>query len=197
MYSYYSFGEKLKNIKALIYTKFFWKKARLIRLPVYVRNKKSITYDEGFTTGYNLRLEAGDDKKTIQIGKNVIIGDYCHIVGRQSLVIGDNVLIASRVFITDTSHGNYKNDKQNSNPEEAPNKRMLEYKNVKIGMNCWIGENVCILPGVNVGDGCIIGANSVVTKSFPANCILAGNPAKIIKEYDKKVQKWKVINNKI
>ena len=52
---------------------------------------------------------------------------------------------------------------------------------VIIGENCWIGRNVSIMKGVTIGDNCVIAANSVVTKSIPANCIAAGNPAKVVK----------------
>ena len=50
----------------------------------------------------------------------------------------------------------------------------------KIGRNVWIGDKATILPDVSIGNNCIIGANSVVTKSFPDNCVIAGNPAKIL-----------------
>lgn len=53
---------------------------------------------------------------------------------------------------------------------------------VIIGDNVWVGAGSCILPNVTIGNNCIIGANSVVTKSFPDNCVIAGNPAKIIKQ---------------
>lgn len=59
----------------------------------------------------------------------------------------------------------------------------LEYaKPIKIGNNVWIGGNVCVLPGVTIGDNVVIGAGSVVTKDIPANCLVAGNPGKIIKK---------------
>jgi acetyltransferase-like isoleucine patch superfamily enzyme len=55
---------------------------------------------------------------------------------------------------------------------------------VRIGKRVWIGENACILPGVSIGDGAVIGAGSVVTKDIPPNSIAAGNPAKVIRTID-------------
>ena len=60
---------------------------RLIRRPYFIRNKKNLVYGSGFTTGYNVRIEASADRKSIYIGKNVVIGDYCHIVGRNLSLI--------------------------------------------------------------------------------------------------------------
>lgn len=191
MYNYYSFYEKIRNLLSLVLTKLFWKNARLVRYPNFIRNKKNIKYGIGFTTGYNLRVEASDTHRSLFFGDNVVIGDYCHIVGRYRLNIGNNTLIASRVFITDTSHGIYNENEFVSSPNICPNERKLTYKEVIIGSNVWIGENVCILPGVTIGDGCIVGANSVVTKSFHENCVIVGNPAKCIKIYDEGDNKWK------
>lgn len=189
MYKNYSNLEKIKMGYALIMTKLFWKNARLIRRPNYIRNKRNIIYGKNLTTGYNLRISASFKKISIRIGDNVVLGDYCHIEGHKDIRIGSNVLIASRVFITDTSHGCYSGDFQDS-PSISPNTRKIYNRSVIIGNNVWIGENVSILPGVSIDDGVIIGANSVVTKSIPKNAIAVGNPARIIKIYDKKSEKW-------
>ena len=67
-------------------------------------------------------------------------------------------------------------------------------KPVTIGDGCWIGEKVCILPGVTIGKKCIVGAGSVVTKSIPNFSMAVGNPAKIIKHYDFDKHKWEKTN---
>lgn len=183
----YGFGEKAFMALALIYTKLFWRRARLIRLPVRIRGKKALYYGEGFTLGYSCRIEIHGElnRKKLVIGKNCIVGDYAHIAANHSMQIGDDVLMASRVYISDTSHGSYDGD-GDSSPGSLPNERPIVYKEVVIGNRVWIGENVSILPGVTIGDGVIIGANSVVTKDIPTCTIAAGCPAKVIKKWNGK-----------
>lgn len=180
---------KIRIIYSLILTKLFYKNARLIRQPFDIRGKKYIKIGEKFTTGVGCRLEAYPDgnKQVLKIGRNVQINDYVHIVAREKVTIEDNVLIASKVFITDLNHGEYTEEK-NFDINIIPQKRKLHSKPVKIQKNVWIGENVVILPGVEIGENSVIGAGSVVTKSFPKNVIIGGNPAKIIKKYEK--GKW-------
>lgn len=190
----YGLNEIFKNSISFVYTKIFYKGARLIRRPIYVRGKKFLQYDKGFTTGYSCRLEmfdtgVGGDKKLI-IGKNCKIGDYVHIAAGEKVNIGDNCLAASKIFISDINHGDYSGTFEYSSPDIPPDKRKIFTKPVSIGNNVWIGENVCILWGVKIGDNCIIGANSVVNKDIPKNSIVAGSPAKILKRYNINTNKW-------
>lgn len=189
----YGYQEIVSNVISLLYTKLFWKKARLIRLPFRVRGKKSFFYGKGFTTGYSCRIEIGGslENTKLTIGDNCVIGDYAHIVANESVAIGDNVLMASRVFISDTSHGSYKGDENDAPPDSSPNERVLFYASVAVGNNVWIGENACILPGVHIGNGCIVGSNAVVTKDVPDYSVVAGVPAFVIKHYSFIDRCWK------
>ncbi len=131
------------------------------------------------------------DAVVLIIGNNVQINDAVHIAAVENVEIGDNTLIASRVFISDHDHGCYTFLNSESNPEVPPIARPLMSAPVKIGCNVWIGENVCILSGVTIGDGAIVGAGSVVTKDIPAQSIAVGNPAKVIRLFDKSVGEWR------
>lgn len=188
-----------KSILYIIYTKLFFRKSRIVRLPIDIRGKKKIEFGNNLTTGKYCRIEAypkNGNEKTIILGDNIEINDFVHITGCQSVKIGDNVLIAGKVYISDTAHGNYSGVNEQSSPEITPNNRPLFYKSVEIKDNVWIGEGVSVLPGVIIGKGSIIGANSVVTKSIPDYCIAAGVPAKIIKKYNFETKKWEKTDKK-
>lgn len=186
----YTISEFLKSFYSWILTKLFFRSARLIRRPFYLRGKSSIKSYSGLTTGYNCRFDLpGKNQKTLFFGSKCQIGDNVHIVAHEKVVIGDNVLIASKVFISDTNHGLYNGDFQ-SQPDELPANRKLITNPVIIGSNVWLGENVVILAGVEIGSGAIIGSNSVVTKNIPINVIVAGVPAIIIKQWNEENQKW-------
>lgn len=112
-----------------------------------------------------------DDLENFQKG-----GCYFQAASDAYIRIGKGTFIAANVGIITANH-----DVQDL-------KKHMPGKDVNIGQNCWIGMNSTILPGVTLGDGTVVGAGSVVTKSFPnGHCVVAGNPAKIIKEilYDK------------
>ena len=189
----YSISEFISTVYALLLTKIFYPGARLIRRPVYMRGRKSLDYGVGLTIGHNCRFDLDGTKSTLKIGCGCEFGDNTHIVAYDKVEIGNNVLIASKVFISDTNHGNYKGNNQ-SLPSIPPRERELITYPVKIGNNVWIGENVVILPGVTIGDGCVVGANSVVNKDIQNNFIVAGTPAKVIKVWNDKEQSW-ISNN--
>lgn len=94
----------------------------------------------------------------------------CYIQGKNGIIIDDYSLFAPGVKIISANHS-----KDNLNDHDVD-------KPIKIGKNCWLGANSVILPGVELGDNVIVAAGSVVTKSFGANLILGGVPAKILKE---------------
>ena len=112
-----------------------------------------------------------DCGKNITIGKNVFINACCRFQDQGGITIGDNTLIGHNTTIITLNHDLSPNFRANITP-----------KPVVIGQKVWIGSDCTILPGVEIGDGAIIGAGSVVTKSVPENVVVAGNPAVIIKE---------------
>ncbi len=159
-------------------------KGFLVERPIYVYGEKYISIGKDFRSGPGFRIEALDEYRgqkfspSIEIGDNVVFHDNCHVGCINKISIGNEVLFASRVFITDHFHGDITaNDKTN-----APADRPLSSKGpVIIKDRVWVGEGVVILPGVTIGENAIIGANAVVNKDVPANSVVVGNPARLIK----------------
>jgi len=144
---------------------------------------------KGFSSGPGLIVELFGGESEVIIGKGVMVYHNFHVGAVESVTIGDRVLIASGVYISDHNHGNYSGDHQSS-PMVPPVKRELVSDSVKIGNDVWLGENVSVLPGVTIGDGSVIGAGSVVTKNIPDYVIAVGAPAKVIKYYDFDKEEW-------
>lgn len=188
LFGQYGAIEGIKTAWYYLLTRIVWPGARLIRRPIYVRGREHLTFCPGFTVGYGCRFDLAGEGKTLVIGRNCRMNDRVHIVAHESVVIGNDVLMASNIFISDTSHGAYGMD--GADPGSAPRNRKLVTKSVIIEDNVWIGEGVAILPGVRLGSGCIVGANAVVTKSFPKNTIIAGIPAKAIKRWNSELGGW-------
>lgn len=152
-----------------------------IMAPYSIYGQWNILIGDNFSAQRNLWLEAIDKHNDVMytpkiiIGKNVSLQNNCHIAAINSIIIGDNVLMGSNILITDHFHGKTTTDEL----QISPNSRNLYSKgDVSIGNNVWIGDNVVIMPNVKIGNGCIIGAGSIVTHSFDDNAVIAGNPAK-------------------
>ncbi len=188
----YDFCSFLKLALDVIITKIFFPQARIVRRPFYIRGSTFIKIGKHFTAGVGLRLDAFPDKKQncINIGNNVQVNDYVHICAIESLSIGNNVLIGSRVFITDHNHGSYSGLMEHSDPDVPPEKRKLSSSPVYIGDNVWIGEGAGVLSGVRVGKGSVIGCGAVVTRDIPGYCLAVGSPARVVKKYNLQTKKW-------
>ena len=193
----YSLTDVLNLTQFKLRTLVTYKQARLIRFPFRLRGKNQIKIGEGFTCGFNCRLDALNFNKLdgflIEIGNNVEINDSVHIGAVEKVIIEDGVLIASRVYITDHNHGSYKGSQQD-NPLVAPKDRKIFSSPVKICKNVWLGEMVCVLQGVTIGEGSIIGAMSVVTKDIPPYSIAIGSPARVIKTFNFEINSWESTN---
>ena len=192
----YGFFGLIKLSIQKIRTIIFFSSSRLIRFPIIIRGKKYIDFGSKLTTGEGCRFEAYNNqksKKSLIFGKNIQLNDYVHITAMNNVVIGDNVLMASKIYISDCSHGFYSGEEMDSSPEQHPIDRSYNISEVVIEDNVWLGEFVSVLPGVTIGKGAIIGSNSVVTKDIPANTIAVGSPAKVIKKYNFETKKWEII----
>lgn len=181
---------RYEYIKSIFYTKWIseifksFGKHTIFAPPVVIKGSKYIAIGSYCKFGHNCVLTAWDSYKTqkmtpqILIGDNCNIGDYAHITAINKIVIGNGVLTGRWITITDNSHGESLFPSMSLPPQE----RILNSKGaVIIEKNVWIGDKSTILPGVIIGEGSIIAANSVVTKNVPAYSVVAGNPAKIIK----------------
>ncbi|MBQ9394156.1 MAG: galactoside O-acetyltransferase [Proteobacteria bacterium] len=107
----------------------------------------------------------------VKIGNNVVIMNNCLMMARGGITIEDGAMIAANVQLISNNH-------------DLHERAILTCKPVRIGRNAWIGAGATILPGVTVGENAVVGAGSVVTKDVVANTIVAGNPARFIKNVE-------------
>ena len=167
-----------------------------IRSNSFIMGFTMITLGKKFSANRFLRIEVlGDDSALkLKIGDFVSVGESVHIAASTYVEIKNNVLIGSRVLITDHNHGSYSGDHQSS-PLEVPAKRTLFSSGpVIIHENVWLGDGVVILPNVEVGFGTIVAANSVVTKSLPAFAIAGGIPCRVFKTYNENLEIWENVD---
>lgn len=141
----------------------------------------------GITAGAHLHLHAsrgnlvrlatwrtGEREGRIDIGDHVLISPGTHIVSSEQITIGSNTMMASGCYISDSDwHDTYDRTAE-----------LEKHRPIHIGENVWLGVRVIIGKGVSIGENSIIGAGAVVMTDIPANCIAAGNPARVVRELD-------------
>jgi acetyltransferase-like isoleucine patch superfamily enzyme len=117
-----------------------------------------------------IRVHEGE----VSIGAKTVIGQECTISAFQHVSIGRECIVADRVMLIDFDHG--------VTEVERPIRLQGIYKrDVRVGHNVWMGYGACVLRGVSIGDNSIVGTSAVVTRDFPANSVLAGVPARLLR----------------
>ena len=129
--------------------------------------------------GENTCIEQGfycDNGKNIHVGDNFLANYQVTILDVNEVYIGNDVMIGPKTTITTVGHPINPNKRR---------QRLGQASKVRIGNDVWIGANVCILPGVTIGNNVIIGAGAVVNRDIPDNTMAVGVPARVIKEIEK------------
>jgi acetyltransferase-like isoleucine patch superfamily enzyme len=139
-----------------------------------------ITRPQGLSTGERVQLEHGvylkmvGDEAAIAIGAHSFVGFGAELDVALELRIGSHVLIAPGCFITDHGHAHRAGAPIDTQGNVA--------RAVRIGDDVWLGAHAVVLPGVSIGDGAVVGAGAVVTRDVPAGAIVAGVPARVIRQ---------------
>src|SRR5687768_4202725 len=122
--------------------------------------------------GHGTKIRAHEG--VVEIGAKSVLGQECTISSFQHVSIGRECILADRVMLIDFDHGVVETDR--------PIREQGIYKrDVRVGHNVWVGYGACFLRGVTVGDNAVIGTLSVVTKKVPANAVVGGAPAKLLR----------------
>lgn len=175
---------KLRQLKYAFWSNNKQVSGRFIgKYPVIFRGKGSISIGENVQLGVvnspnflnsYAYIEARGTKAKISFGNNISINNHFSVISEHQITIEDEVLIGLNCHITDSNFHDLnplKRAQTDSNPQS-----------VTIERNVFIGNFVTILKGVTIGENSVVGSHSVVTRSVPANVVVAGNPAQIVKE---------------
>lgn len=155
------------------------KKNCVIDNPLFhiVGNNNIITFEENCHVGPGCSFWLEGNNVKITIGKHTSFTNTVHVNAQEdnmSIVIGEDCMFSNHIIIrTSDSHAIYSCE---------TNKRINPAKPIKIGNHVWIAPGSEVMKGVVVGDGCIIGSQTMVTKDVPANCLAVGRPARVVKE---------------
>src|SRR6266487_6392396 len=148
-----------------------------------VYGERWIEVDENAVIGMHVTLCAGmvpgqelGDQPVLSVGDRCVIGRGSHIVAHQSVKIGDDVFTGPYVYITDQNHG-YED------PQVPIGRQWPRNQTVSIGAGTWLGAGAIILPGTRIGRNVVVAAGSVVRGDVPDRCVVAGVPARVVREY--------------
>jgi acetyltransferase-like isoleucine patch superfamily enzyme len=161
-----------------------------------IQGGRFVSIGDVFYAGPSLWIEAVeryadiDHAPRIEIGAGVTCSGSVHIAATSRVTIGEGVLLGSHVHITDHAHGSYSGPLQDSPTTPPAERRLSSGRPVVIERNVWLGDGVVVLPGVRIGEGSVIGANSVVSRDVPPNVIAVGAPAVAVKAYDPATSAW-------
>jgi acetyltransferase-like isoleucine patch superfamily enzyme len=133
----------------------------------------AIIVEPGCELGQGVELNPWGGR--IRLGKRVFVGPYVVVYGHGGVEIGENTLISMHCRILSSNHTVPPRDAIIRNERDI----LLP---TKIGRDCWLGAGVTVLGGVEVGDGCVVGAGTVVTKNLPSHSISHGVPARVVGE---------------
>lgn len=163
---------------------------------VLIIGDRSMRIGAGFRAGRSLWLEAVTQygsqmlSPALHIGERFSGSDGVHIACAFDVIIGDDVLVGSKVHITDHNHGLYQGKDSVSSPFDPPATRPLYGAPVRIGNRVFLADGVVVLPGSEIGNGAIVGANSVVRGRLAPDTIYAGAPAKPVKRFEAATRSW-------
>ncbi|HEU4707247.1 MAG TPA: acyltransferase [Solirubrobacterales bacterium] len=142
------------------------------RLELHVERRGEVRFGRFVWIGDGTKIRCHEG--LVEIGEKTVMGQECTISAYQRVRIGEQCVIADRAMFIDFDHGVVE--------VERPIRLQGIYKrDVEVGNNVWIGYGACVLRGVRVGDNSVIGTNAVVTKDVPANAVVAGIPARIVR----------------
>jgi acetyltransferase-like isoleucine patch superfamily enzyme/acyl carrier protein len=152
----------------------------VVQMPVRLKNAHRIAVGrDGFigAGSWLQAIEAEGGGPAIEIGDGASFAGHTVISASASVRIGRNVSLARNVYISDVAHA-----------YDDPSLPVLEQgttsaKPIEIGDSCWLGENVTVLPGVRIGEGAVVGANSVVAGDVPPHCLAIGSPARVVRRF--------------
>ena len=155
--------------------------------PIFLLGTKKISIGKKVRIYPMSRMEVHGKNSEIIIKDNVSIAQGFHIISGGILIIESGVLIAPNVFVNNMDNDYHEVDVPVFNQKQI-------VKKTHIGENCFIGIGACIQAGTILGKQCIVGAGAIVKGIFPDYCVIAGNPARIIKRLDFKTNTWKKTN---